>query len=325
MRIFLSYSSQDREIAESIHAALEAAGHDVFFDRDSLPAGESFNVRILEALDQSDLLIFLLSPSATEAGAYTLTELEFARRRWRNPAGKVLPVVIREFDLHDLPVYLRHLTLLEPEGNVPAEVVAAVYELRRRGWRLVRWAIFALVAIFVVGVIGYYTFLMKRYECRRLAADAMAFVNRMIDTANLASQREQNLLKEIKDLELDRHQASFQWHVQRSRDPKSFDFDTQAKRDWQYVMKLNNLSKQLDSVVQENNTVLTKLAQEAATHRSAVSTHCLENDHPPDSTPVPSFIDWDGPRETRFEKFLKLAKKLEALSTSVTETDIDAR
>ena len=104
MRIFLSYSSQDRDIAESIHAALEAAGHDVFFDRDSLPAGESFDVRILEALDQSDLLIFLLSPSSIEAGAYTLTELGFARRRWRNPAGKVLPVVIREIVAQPLVV-----------------------------------------------------------------------------------------------------------------------------------------------------------------------------------------------------------------------------
>lgn len=73
VRIFLSYSLQHRHIAESIHAALQAAGHGVFFDRHSLPAGESFDLRILEALDQSDLLIFLFSPSSIEAEAYTLT------------------------------------------------------------------------------------------------------------------------------------------------------------------------------------------------------------------------------------------------------------
>ena len=325
MRIFLSYSSQDREIAASICAALEAAGHDVFFDRDSLPAGESFNVKILQAIDQSDLLIFLLSPSAIEAGAYTLTELGFARRRWSNPAGKVLPVVIREFDLHDLPVYLRHLTLLEPEGNVPAEVVAAVYKLGRRGWRLLRRAILALIAIFVVGAIVYYTLVMKRYECRRLGADAMAFVNRMIDTANLARQREQDLLADISSLKRDKFKAFAQRERQQLRNPESFDIQTHIDRNWQNYLKIADLHQRLNSVVRENNTVLTKLAQEASTHRSALSARCLEDDYASDSTQVPLFDDRDGQREERFEKFLKLAKELEALATSVTETGVDTR
>jgi hypothetical protein len=291
VRIFLSYSSQDREIAASICAALEAAGHDVFFDRDSLPAGESFNVKILEAIDQSDLLIFLLSHSAIEAGAYTLTELGFARRRWSNPAGKVLPVLIRDFDLHDLPVYLRHLTLLEPEGNVPAEVVAAVYKLGQRSWRLARRAILALITIFVVGATVYYTIEIKRFECRRLGADAMAFVNRMIDTANLARQREQDLLADISGLQRDKFKAFSQRARQRLRDPESFDIQTHIDRNWQHYLKKADLHQRLNSVVRENNAVLTKLAQEAATHRSAVSASCLGDDNASDLTSVPSFVD----------------------------------
>ena len=165
MRVFLSYSSADRPIAEKIHIALEAAGYDVFFDRDSLPAGESFDVRILEEIERSDLFIFLLSPASIEAGAYALTELGFARHRWANPARRVLPVVIQEIDLHTLPVYVRPVTLLEPEGDVAAEVVAAVHELSRRGWRRAKWVMMALAIIAIAVAIGYYILQVREHEC----------------------------------------------------------------------------------------------------------------------------------------------------------------
>ena len=261
MRIFLSYSSKDRDIAESIHAALEAAGHDVFFDRDSLPAGESFDVRILEALDQSNLLIFLLSPSSIEAGAYTLTEMGFARRRWRNPTGKVLPVVIREFDLHELPVYLRNVTVLEPEGNVPAEVVAAVYKLEHRGWRRARWAIFILAAIVGVAAIGYFT--MRSYECRLVTTDAIAHVNRMIDAANVANQRERDLSEDISSVEQDSFMAFTERGKQRARDPASFDFKKHTDITWRLGLKRKKLDERLASVVRESNALMTKLAQQS--------------------------------------------------------------
>jgi TIR domain len=172
MRVFLSYSSADRPIAEKIHVALEAAGYDVFFDRDSLPAGESFDVRILEKIERSDFFIFLVSPTSIEAGSYTLTELGFARHRWAKPEGKVLPVVIRKIDLHALPVYLRAVTLLEPEGDVAAEVVATVHELGRRGWRRAKWVMMALAVIAGAVAIGYYILQVREHECHLAASDA---------------------------------------------------------------------------------------------------------------------------------------------------------
>jgi hypothetical protein len=52
MRIFLSYASQDREAARAIE------------------------------LEESDLVVFLVSPDSVDAGSYTLTELEIAEKSW---------------------------------------------------------------------------------------------------------------------------------------------------------------------------------------------------------------------------------------------------
>mgnify|MGYP002130733995 CR=1 FL=1 len=46
MKIFLSYASVDRDLAEQICLALQESGHEVFFDRDDLPAGEAFHAAI---------------------------------------------------------------------------------------------------------------------------------------------------------------------------------------------------------------------------------------------------------------------------------------
>ena len=133
MRIFLSYSSSDRVLAQQTELALRSAGYQVFFDRKDLPAGESFDVRILEAIEQSDLLIYLVSPASVKPGAYALTELGFARKRWRHPDRRIIPVMVGPVSLDALPPYLRAVTLLEPEGNVVAEILESVNALS--GWR----------------------------------------------------------------------------------------------------------------------------------------------------------------------------------------------
>ena len=86
MRIFLSYASEDRARVEPIRLALMAQGHEVFFDRESLPPGDAFDARIRQGIERSHLFIILLSPDTVDAGSYTLTELDIARETWANPA-----------------------------------------------------------------------------------------------------------------------------------------------------------------------------------------------------------------------------------------------
>ena len=92
MKIFLSYSSQNRASVEPVDFALAAQGHDVFFDRDDLPAGTEYDQRIIEAVEGADLFVFMLSPASIRPGSYTLTELGLAQKKWTNPSGRVLPV-----------------------------------------------------------------------------------------------------------------------------------------------------------------------------------------------------------------------------------------
>jgi hypothetical protein len=126
VRIFLSYASERRAAAEPIALALRGRGHAVFFDKDDPPGAESYDAQIETAVGESDLMIFLISPESVEPGRYTLTELAFARHRWRSARGRVLPVLIAPTPLERTPAYLTSVQILKPEGNAAAEVASFV-------------------------------------------------------------------------------------------------------------------------------------------------------------------------------------------------------
>jgi hypothetical protein len=126
MHIFMSYSSKDRSVADSLALALGAEGHEVFFDRQRIKAGTGYHRLLREALSAADALVFLVSPDSVRSRCYAVSELKFARERWPHPAGRVLPVLLRPTPLEALPTYLRAVSLLEPEGDLCAEVLHAL-------------------------------------------------------------------------------------------------------------------------------------------------------------------------------------------------------
>jgi hypothetical protein len=126
VKVFLSYASKDRGLAEEVELALLARGHKVFFDKASLPAGGDYQFRIESAVRESDVFVFLVSANSVASGSYALTELRFARERWPHPKDKVLPVRLDGTPWESIPPYLRAVTILEPEGSVPSEVATAV-------------------------------------------------------------------------------------------------------------------------------------------------------------------------------------------------------
>lgn len=132
MNVFLSYSSSERELAERLAYSLRDEGDSVFFDRTSLPPGEGYHSRIRTAIDRCSLFIFLISRESVSRGSYALTELGIAQNKWASPSGLILPVMVSEVDLDTLPPYLNAVTVLRPQGDLVAEVVAAVGQLRLR-------------------------------------------------------------------------------------------------------------------------------------------------------------------------------------------------
>ena len=126
MRIFLSHPSTHQDLAEQLSVSLAGEGHTVFYDRTSLAPGQEFDRQIREEIERSDLFVFLVSAESVSRGRYTLTELKLARKKWPHPGGHVLPVLVEPTEMSTIPPYLRAVTLLAPEGNLAAEVLAHV-------------------------------------------------------------------------------------------------------------------------------------------------------------------------------------------------------
>lgn len=159
MRVFLSYASEHRDLANRLALGLRTAGLETFFDRDTLPAGESFDDRIASTIERSDAFVFLVSPEALTKGAYTLTELALAEKRWPRPSGFILPVLVEPVPVEAMPPYLRAVTILDPSGEPVADTLNAVAKLaaqhrRRRRHRVLAGTTMALLAI--AGLWAYY-------------------------------------------------------------------------------------------------------------------------------------------------------------------------
>lgn len=129
VKIFLSYPSDERDTAERLNYALVDQGHDVFFDRADLPAGYEYDQRIVSAIAESDLIVFLITPTAVTPGRYTLTEMELAEERWPKPSGRTLPIMLRPTDLAAIPAYLRAVNIYTPRGDAVAEIANEVRKL----------------------------------------------------------------------------------------------------------------------------------------------------------------------------------------------------
>jgi len=149
VKLFISYPSDQHDLCERLRLALEAEGHEVFTDRAELKEGEPYHEALRKAIGDSDAMVFVITPRAVAHGSYALTELEFAERRWRVPGGHVLPVLVEPTPIETIPPYLRSVTLLQPQGDVVAETVAAVARMRR-GVPLRAW-LAALAVLLVVG------------------------------------------------------------------------------------------------------------------------------------------------------------------------------
>lgn len=133
MRIFLSYASAQRPLAERINQLLQSEGHSVFFDREDLPAGETYGDRIREAVENCHAFIYLVGPESISPGSYALTELALVERLPRRRAPAMIPVLAAAIPSMDLlPPFLAPLTLLEPRGDPAAEVAAKVADIANR-------------------------------------------------------------------------------------------------------------------------------------------------------------------------------------------------
>jgi hypothetical protein len=162
MRVFLSHASEQRADADRLAIALRARGHTAFLDSDDLPAGGDYQSRIEQAIASCDLFCFLISPQSVAPKRFTLSELSIARRRWPNPAGRVLPIMVDKVAMEDVPAYLRAVSILQPEGDMVAEALPCVEALRpKSSWPA--WMPWAAAAVFLLaGLMATYVAVRRR-------------------------------------------------------------------------------------------------------------------------------------------------------------------
>lgn len=91
-KVFLSYASDDRDLARALAAEIQKAGYNVWSDLDVLP-GDNFAGEAGKALDASDAMVVIVSPASAES-EHVRREVEFAigSRRY---ARRVIPVITK--------------------------------------------------------------------------------------------------------------------------------------------------------------------------------------------------------------------------------------
>jgi hypothetical protein len=246
MKIFLCYASEDHATAERVFLSLRGAGHEVFFDRESLPAGDTYELQILEAIDECDLMIVLVSPEAMTPGAYPLTEIGIARRKWPHPARRVLPVIVRPTEFERLPAYLRSVSVLYPEGDVVAETTAAVSALVSRWWlsrRILQWGGVALALCVAVGGLAYQNILSRQQGCVRARQTADDAGRRVLESI-AGAQQESEEIRATRDRAMRELVGRGTWGP--FGDP-SFEKDQRCER--RYVPQINDALRDLDEAI----------------------------------------------------------------------------
>ena len=118
-QVFLSYASDDREVAARVANALRTAGLRVWFDVWELAVGDSIISRTETALRASDVILVLLSPRSVHS-RWVQSELGAAyAQELRDRAITVIPTIVEDCDIPPMLADRSYLDLRhDHEGGV---------------------------------------------------------------------------------------------------------------------------------------------------------------------------------------------------------------
>lgn len=120
-RVFLSYSSHDRETVAVIATAYERAGVPHFWDRTALKSGEQWHPRLRAEIDRADLFHLCWSKAAS-ASEWVEKEAQYALTKNKRSHGKAPEITVQ---MLDGPPWAKHPASLD-EINFDDFVRAAI-------------------------------------------------------------------------------------------------------------------------------------------------------------------------------------------------------
>src|SRR5262245_55203793 len=105
LKVFISYSRKDSaEFADELVAGLEYGGFAPFLDRHDIAAGEDWEARLGGLIEQSDTVVFVVSPEAVKSD-HCVWEVD----RTIELSKRLLPVIFKPVPEHDIPKKLSRL------------------------------------------------------------------------------------------------------------------------------------------------------------------------------------------------------------------------
>ena len=110
-KLFVSYSRNDKAVAQRVAHALSTQGYDVFWDAE-IPPGQKFDTYIFSQLEQSDAVIVLWSTSSISSD-YVKEEAEYAKMN-----SVLVPVRIDEVALPFGFTRIHTIDLLDWRGSI---------------------------------------------------------------------------------------------------------------------------------------------------------------------------------------------------------------
>src|SRR5262249_7494215 len=116
--LFISYAHADgSDVARQLAADLEAAGFDVWWDKQRLKPSASWTVGIEDGIDRAEIVLALLSRASYTSDICRAEQLRALRKKKR-----VLPIILQADA--DLPIHLESTQYLHFYGVAPEERLA---------------------------------------------------------------------------------------------------------------------------------------------------------------------------------------------------------
>jgi len=112
-QVFISYSEQDRETMEKIRNSLRRESLTVWTNTTDIQTGEDFQSAIDRGIEQTDNLVYLLSPDSVES-EYVRKEIDYAVSLHK----RIIPVLVRETPPESIPKALQGVQYIDLTDNV---------------------------------------------------------------------------------------------------------------------------------------------------------------------------------------------------------------
>jgi hypothetical protein len=113
-RLFISYSSRDRDFVSTLAAELKSFGVEVWWDKWEMKVGDSINKKIQEGISSSGWLAIILSPNSVKS-PWVERELNSAlTRELESKEVFVLPILYQECEI---PLFLKEKIYADFRGS----------------------------------------------------------------------------------------------------------------------------------------------------------------------------------------------------------------